>query len=373
MTDEARLQRWIDSHREGGGQLSTAHIDIDTLMRHASNQLSPNDTRLVLEHLQVCEDGRCPDFVRSHTADPEASSDWIQTSEAQPIADARSRTFRSREIVWSTFESMARELEVPIDELVNEAMAAYAQARGYATGQAGQAAPPPNHARPAQAQQGRRDRFEESPQMRGSALDDVDDLARTAARPAMSRPPAGAGRPPANPPSSRSGMPRNDLQAPTLDRPIMPRPPPSRPPVRPSGGLPPVPQPPSRVPMPPMTQRLPDARGGPPPLTGGGGRGIASPPASTRHLVLEYQGKTYPVEKERFLIGRSKTQADLRLDDPNVSRQHAVIERVGAAWYIVDLGSTNGVQIAGERVARRALTDADLIVITTHEIRCALR
>ena len=79
------------------------------------------------------------------------------------------------------------------------------------------------------------------------------------------------------------------------------------------------------------------------------------------------------MDKERFLLGRSKTQADLRLDDPNVSRQHAVIERVGAAFYIVDLGSTNGVHIGGERVARRALSDGDVIVITTHEIRCTLR
>ena len=79
------------------------------------------------------------------------------------------------------------------------------------------------------------------------------------------------------------------------------------------------------------------------------------------------------MEKERFLIGRSKTQADLRLDDPNVSRQHAVIERAGAAWYIVDLGSTNGVSVHGDRVARRALQDGDLVTITSHEIRVSLR
>jgi predicted component of type VI protein secretion system len=96
-------------------------------------------------------------------------------------------------------------------------------------------------------------------------------------------------------------------------------------------------------------------------------------PSSSRHLVLEYRGHSYAVDKERFLVGRSKTQADLRLDDANVSRQHAAIEHVGSAWYIVDLGSTNGVQVAGERVSRRALSDGDVIVITTHEIRCTLR
>jgi neural Wiskott-Aldrich syndrome protein len=92
-----------------------------------------------------------------------------------------------------------------------------------------------------------------------------------------------------------------------------------------------------------------------------------------RGLVVTYQGRPQTVDKERFLIGRSKTQADLRLDDPNVSRQHAVIERVGSAWYIVDLGSTNGVLVAGERVARRALSDGDVIVITSHEIHCSVR
>ena len=96
-------------------------------------------------------------------------------------------------------------------------------------------------------------------------------------------------------------------------------------------------------------------------------------PSGAKRLVLEYRGTPHEVDKERYLLGRSKTQADLRLDDPNVSRQHAVIERVGAAWYIVDLGSTNGVHVAGERVSRRALTDGDVITITTHEIRCSLR
>ena len=96
-------------------------------------------------------------------------------------------------------------------------------------------------------------------------------------------------------------------------------------------------------------------------------------PASTKRLFLEYQGATHEVDKDRFLLGRSNTQADLRLDDPNVSRQHAVIERVGAAWYVVDLGSTNGVHVAGERIVRRALTDGDVISIIHHEIRCFLK
>jgi hypothetical protein len=94
---------------------------------------------------------------------------------------------------------------------------------------------------------------------------------------------------------------------------------------------------------------------------------------SMKRLVLTTNNRPTEVDKERFVLGRSKTQADLRLEDPNVSRQHAAIERVGSAWYLVDLGSTNGVFVNGQRITRHALRDGDLIVITSQEIRCAIR
>lgn len=90
-------------------------------------------------------------------------------------------------------------------------------------------------------------------------------------------------------------------------------------------------------------------------------------------LSLTYDNRTVDVTKERFLLGRSKSQADLVLDDPNVSRQHAAIERVGDAWVLADLGSTNGCYVDGQRVSRRPLADGDVIEITTHLVRCTLR
>ncbi|HEY8076348.1 MAG TPA: FHA domain-containing protein, partial [Labilithrix sp.] len=118
----------------------------------------------------------------------------------------------------------------------------------------------------------------------------------------------------------------------------------------------------------------PSARSMPPPLPPPG----MAPPQTQRlnapgALLLTYKGQAYNVDKDRYLLGRSKTQADLRLEDANVSRQHAMIERVGNAWYVVDLGSTNGVYVQGERVARRALRDGDVIEITTHRIDVQLR
>jgi pSer/pThr/pTyr-binding forkhead associated (FHA) protein len=90
-------------------------------------------------------------------------------------------------------------------------------------------------------------------------------------------------------------------------------------------------------------------------------------------LTLTYLNRSVEVTKERFILGRSKTQADLVLDDANVSRQHAAIERVGDQWFLADLGSTNGCYVDGQRVSRRPIADGDLIEITTHQIRCTLR
>jgi pSer/pThr/pTyr-binding forkhead associated (FHA) protein len=90
-------------------------------------------------------------------------------------------------------------------------------------------------------------------------------------------------------------------------------------------------------------------------------------------LSLTYENRTVDVTKDRFVLGRSKTQADLVLDDANVSRQHAAIERVGDTWFLADLGSTNGCYVDGQRVSRRPIADGDVIEITTHQVRCTLR
>ena len=295
---------------------------------------------------------------------------------------SRPRTFQSREIVWATFESLAHELGMPIDELMNEAMAAYARVRGYAV---------PEHMPAVQEDRDMLDETHDAPGV--SALDrsyappsprggfDDDDLARTAARDAFARPGQRRGAT-SDVPESRTTPQRKAVTMPAaLSRPV---------PVAPSSSssLQPPPARPSRPSRPshsraPPPFRGPSGRPPPPPHSAppggaqrlhGGAREHSQPVSSgAKQLVLSYQGQHYPVDKDRFLIGRSKTQSDLRLDDPNVSRQHAAIERVGSAWYVVDLGSTNGVHVAGERVARRALSDGDRLVITTHEIRCTLR
>jgi hypothetical protein len=68
------------------------------------------------------------------------------------------------------------------------------------------------------------------------------------------------------------------------------------------------------------------------------------------------------------VLGRSR-ECDITVDDPNVSRRHAEIRQDGGAWWIVDLDSTNGVEVNGRRVDRAKLEHDDEIVLGTSKLR----
>src|SRR5260221_14054481 len=53
------------------------------------------------------------------------------------------RTFQCRDVLWETFEQMARELECSIDYLINESMKQYARQRSYSPNPAGGRTPFP--------------------------------------------------------------------------------------------------------------------------------------------------------------------------------------------------------------------------------------
>jgi predicted RNA-binding Zn-ribbon protein involved in translation (DUF1610 family) len=61
-------------------------------------------------------------------------------------------------------------------------------------------------------------------------------------------------------------------------------------------------------------------------------------------------------------IGRSLS-ADIRFDDPTVSRRHAMVNRDADAVRILDDRSLNGVFVNGERVEMRELSDGDQVTI----------
>jgi Protein of unknown function (DUF3662)/FHA domain len=88
-----------------------------------------------------------------------------------------------------------------------------------------------------------------------------------------------------------------------------------------------------------------------------GGLGLARAPAAV--LV---NGARHELTKQRVVLGRSR-DCDIRIDDPNVSRRHAEIRRENGAWWICDLGSTNGIEVNGRRVDRAELAKKNRIVL----------
>ncbi|GHH38644.1 FhaA domain-containing protein [Streptomyces candidus] len=117
---------------------------------------------------------------------------------------------------------------------------------------------------------------------------------------------------------------------------------------------------------PPMPQAPP---GGPArPAPGADRRGPAAAPAGpgpmpgapTRRWI-EINGNRHQISRPTLVMGRS-TEADVRIDDPGVSRRHCEI-RVGTPATIQDLGSTNGIVVDGQHTTRATLRDGSRIVV----------
>jgi Protein of unknown function (DUF3662)/FHA domain len=83
--------------------------------------------------------------------------------------------------------------------------------------------------------------------------------------------------------------------------------------------------------------------------------------------LLTINGKAHELKKPSVVIGRSK-ECDIRVSDPNVSRRHAEIRQEGSAYWIVDLGSTNGIAVNGQALKRSKLDDGDRITLGSTEV-----
>jgi len=78
--------------------------------------------------------------------------------------------------------------------------------------------------------------------------------------------------------------------------------------------------------------------------------------------VLTWSGQRRILDKSRAVLGRSR-DADVQIEDPNVSRRHAEVVQQGSTWWVIDVGSTNGVEVDGRRVQRAKLDDGTSFVI----------
>jgi hypothetical protein len=87
-------------------------------------------------------------------------------------------------------------------------------------------------------------------------------------------------------------------------------------------------------------------------------------------VSLEINGTRHTVHPPGLVIGRS-AEADLRINDPGISRRHAEI-RVGGRERpevtVVDLGSTNGTMVDGSRVRESRLRDGQRVRVGNTDI-----
>jgi len=74
-------------------------------------------------------------------------------------------------------------------------------------------------------------------------------------------------------------------------------------------------------------------------------------------LAGRRKGNVVPLEKPRVVLGRKGAGADVEIDDPEMSRAHAVLECHGPRIVLRDLGSRNGTFVGEERVESHELED----------------
>ena len=83
---------------------------------------------------------------------------------------------------------------------------------------------------------------------------------------------------------------------------------------------------------------------------------------------LRVEGRTEQIGSKGAVLGRSR-DADVVLDDPNVSRHHAEVRPSGGSWIVNDLGSTNGIKVNGRRVnGPQSLKRGDVIELGTSRV-----
>jgi len=242
------------------------------------------------------------------------------------------RQFQCRDYLWEIFEQMGSELECSTDYLVNEAMRQYARsrnwgARGRQSSPGGMPAPMANAGSASGARPGA-SRGSQPGVAQGS-------LAQTGPLPTATA--RAGGNPASRPMATGAGV--RPAAAPI----------PGRPASTTTGSLPP--------PLP----------GAPVPSAG------SASPGRMPSLFVIFNGQKVPVNKEEFVIGRGSKTADLPIKDGNISRRHAAIVLQNGAFYMKDLGSTNGVEFNGERVDVRRIEEGDVYQMCDYELRFTYR
>jgi len=95
----------------------------------------------------------------------------------------------------------------------------------------------------------------------------------------------------------------------------------------------------------------------------------AAPGVTHERVFLLFNRQRITISSEQFVIGRGEKTADLPIRDENISRRHAAVVRQDGAFYIKDLGSTNGVEFGGVRIAHKRIDEGDVFRLCDHQLR----
>lgn len=82
-----------------------------------------------------------------------------------------------------------------------------------------------------------------------------------------------------------------------------------------------------------------------------------------------FNGQKIPVAKAEYVIGRGSKTADLPIKDGNISRRHAAVVFEAGVFYMKDLGSTNGIEFAGQRIDKKPIQEGDTFQLCDYELR----
>ena len=267
------------------------------------------------------------------------------TSLRVPRVDQKHKTLRSfycEDSLWEMFEVMTRDLDCSMDYLINESMRHYARSRNYSlTGMSRMRQPEPSY-RPQQGYAPAPPQRPTIPMQGGGVQADSRTIPLSAYNPQG-----------AEWTSSAQGYPA--YRQPSPPRPTPPPPPPTSAPSYGGGGYA-EPSIPRQPPAPPLS---PQQRG----------RGPHGVPVGRHGLFLFFNGQRYLIDKDRFIIGRGSQNTDLTIRDGNISRKHAAVIYHDGAYYLQDLGSTNGIEYKNAKVASKQIEEGDLFNICDYELR----
>jgi hypothetical protein len=227
------------------------------------------------------------------------------------------RQFDCSDVLWRTFVRMSEEQDKDVDDLISDAMVAYAQLSGYQTGlMENEVTPPPAPA------------------------------ARSRLGPST---PPGAIPPPVSTRFGRpSGYAGNGEGAGGAAGAGL------------GAGLG------SMAPTPPPAAPPPPPRGAPAPEA-------AAAASSAPPLYLVFDNQKYRIDKDQFIIGRGAKSSDLPIKDGNISRKHAAVIRRNGTYFIKDLGSTNGIDFKGMRIDNKRIDEGDTFHLCDYELRFTYR